>query len=390
MHDHRGVNRRPRPGLALAVGGILLTLAACGQAIVATSASAQVAAGATLAPAAASPFVAAASPSAVAASPSAAAGPESSVSPSPSAASAAPAGSGYPGGFLIADRGNGRLLAIDRTGRIWWRFPKAGSLPAGQSFAADDAFLAPDGLTIVANDEAHQVIDRIDIATGRVTWQYGHYDRAGSGPGYLHTPDDAYPLANGDIVVADIENCRVMEISPAKQVVNQWGTTRDCALGAPATYGRPNGDTPLPDGGLLITEITGSRVVRLAADGTVVFDIHVPVRYPSDAQLNSDGNVVVADYNNPGAVVIVSPAGKLLWRYGPTSGAGRLDHPSLATPLPDGTISINDDFRHRIVVVDPATNKIVWQYGVTDQPGTGANHLDVPDGHQPLPPGIAF
>ena len=217
MHDHRGVNCRPRPGRALAVGGILLTLAACGQAIVATSASAQVAAGATLAPAAASP-------SAVAASPSAAAGPESSVSPSPSAASAAPAGSGYPGGFLIADRGNGRLLAIDRTGRIWWRFPKAGSLPAGQLFAADDAFLAPDGLTIVANDEAHQVIDRIDIATGRVTWQYGHYDRAGSGPGYLHTPDDAYPLANGDIVVADIENCRVMEISPAKQVVNQWGT----------------------------------------------------------------------------------------------------------------------------------------------------------------------
>jgi len=49
----------------------------------------------------------------------------------------------------------------------------------------------------------------------------------------------------------------------------------------------------------------------------------------------------VADYNNPGAVVIVSPAGKLLWRYGPTSGAGRLDHPSLATPLPDGTIVIN-------------------------------------------------
>ena len=79
-----------------------------------------------------------------------------------------------------------------------------------------------------------------------------------------------------------------------------------------------------------ITCTTGSRVVRLAADGHVVFDIHVPVHYPSDAQLNSDGNVVVADYNNPGAVVIVSPAGKLLWRYGPTSGAGRLDHPSLA------------------------------------------------------------
>ena len=296
----------------------------------------------------------------------------------------------FPGGFLIADRGNGRLLAIDRTGRIWWRFPTAGSLPPGQAFAADDAFIAPDGRTIVANDEAHQVIDRIDIATGKIVWQYGHYNRAGSRTGYLHTPDDAYPLANGDIVVADIENCRVMEISPARQVVRQWGRTRSCGPGAPATYGRPNGDTPLPDGGLLITEITGSRVVRLAADGHVIFDIHVPVRYPSDAQLDSAGNVIVADYASPGAVVKVSPTGKLLWRYGPTRGVGRLDHPSLATPLADGTISINDDFRHRLVILNPATNAIVWQYGTTDQPGRAANHLSVPDGHEPLPAGLSF
>jgi outer membrane protein assembly factor BamB len=375
---NRRPNRRPRPVLALALGVILLAVAACGQGVVTPATTAPVAPGATATTAPVSP--------------SGSPGPEPVASPSPMPASASSVGSGFPGGFLIADRGNGRLLAIDRTGKVWWRFPTsvAGAVPAGQSFAADDAFLSPDGLTIVANDETHQVIDRIDIATGTITWQYGHYNRAGSGTGFLHTPDDAYPLANGDIVVADIENCRVMEISPTKQIVHQWGTTRDCVVGAPATYGRPNGDTPLPDGGILITEITGSRVVRLAADGHVVFDIHVPVHYPSDAQLNSDGNVVVADYNNPGAVVIVSPAGKLLWRYGPTSGAGRLDHPSLATPLPDGTIVINDDFRHRLVIVDPATNTIVWQYGVTDQPGSGANHLDVPDGHEPLPPGIAF
>ena len=248
----------------------------------------------------------------------------------------------------------------------------------------------PTARTIVANDEAHQVIDRIDIATGKIVWQYGHYNRAGSRTGYLHTPDDAYPLANGDIVVADIENCRVMEISSARQVVRQWGRTRSCGTGAPATYGRPNGDTPLPDGGLLITEITGSRVVRLAADGHVIFDIHVPVRYPSDAQLDSAGNVIVADYASPGAVVKVSPTGKLLWRYRPTRGAGRLDHPSLATPLADGTISINDDFRHRLVIVDPATNAIVWQYGTTDRPGRSADHLSVPDGHEPLPAGISF
>ncbi len=326
---------------------------------------------------------------------SAATGPGSPTdSTSPVASSSAAAASTsrtFPGGFLVADRGNGRILAIDRTGKIWWRFPTAaGAVPAGQAFAADDAFIAPDGRTIVANDETHEVIDRIDIATGRITWQYGHYNRAGSGTGFLHTPDDAYPLANGDIVVADIENCRVLEISPAKKIVRQWGRTGACTPSAPATFGRPNGDTPLPDGGILITEITGSRVVRLAADGHVVFDIHVPVHYPSDAQLDGAGNVIVADYSSPGSVVKVSPTGKLLWRYGPTMGPGRLDHPSLATPLPDGTISINDDFRHRLVIVDPATNKIVWQYGTTDLPGRGANQLNGPDGHQPLPADLVF
>ena len=303
---------------------------------------------------------------------------------------AAAATSPFPGGLLIADRGNGRILALDPTGKVVWRFPVAGSLPPGQRFSADDAFISPDGRSIVANDEFHQVIDRIDIASRKLVWQYGHYGVAGSGKGSLHTPDDAYPLANGDIVVADIRNCRILEIAPDKSIVRQWGRTRVCTDHAPATFGNPNGDTPLPDGGLLITEITGSRVVRLSADGKVVFDIHVPVAYPSDAQLDANGNVVVADFSTHGQVVAVTPAGRLLWRYGPKSGPGRLDHPSLATPLPGGLVSINDDFRHRMIVIDPASGRIVWQYGHTDQPGRAAGYLNTPDGHQPLPVGTRF
>jgi outer membrane protein assembly factor BamB len=305
-----------------------------------------------------------------------------------SAAPGAGAASRFPGGLLIADRGNGRLLVVDDAGRLLWTFPGPGSLPRGQRFAADDAFVAPDGRTIVANDEAHQVIDRIDIATRRVIWQYGQYGQAGSRAGFLHTPDDAYPLANGDIVVADIRNCRVMQIAPSKSIVRQWGRTGRCVHHPPTTFAQPNGDTPLPDGGLLITEITGSRVVRLDARGRVVFDIHVPVRYPSDAQLDASGNVIVVDYADPGAVLRISPRGTVLWRYGPRSGSGRLNHPSLAVPLPDGTIVLNDDDRQRIVVIDPRTDRIVWQYGRTDQPSRSAGHLYVPDGIDLVPPGI--
>ena len=192
------------------------------------------------------------------------------------------------------------------------------------------------------------MIDRIDVATGKVIWQYGHYGRAGSSAGHLHTPDDAYPMANGDVVVADIRNCRILQINPAKRIVREWGRAGVCSHRPPATFDNPNGDTPLPDGGLLITEIGGSRVVRLGPTGKVVFDIHVPTRYPSDAQLDASGNVLVVDYSNPGAIVRVSPQGKVLWRYGPKTGDGRLDHPSLAIMLADGTIALNDDQRARV------------------------------------------
>ena len=85
----------------------------------------------------------------------------------------------FTGDLMIADRQNGRILIVDRAGTVRWRFPVHGSLPPGQGFAADDAFLAPDGKSIVANEEERQVIVRIDVATRRVVWEYGRYGVAG-------------------------------------------------------------------------------------------------------------------------------------------------------------------------------------------------------------------
>ena len=291
----------------------------------------------------------------------------------------------FPNGVLIADRGNGRLIILNAAGAIVWTFPVAGSFSKPTPFNADDAFFSPDGKTITANDEDRHVIYRIDVATRAVTWSYGHLDKKGSAPGYLHTPDDAYGLANGDIVVADINNCRILEIAPDKSIVRQWGKTLDCRTNAPTTYGAPNGDTPLPDGGLLITQIHGSRVDRLSATGELLWEVKVPITYPSDAQLDENGNIVVAGFTDPGTVVGVSPDGTLLWKYAPKSGPGMLNHPSLAMPLGNGLVSLNDDDRNRIVVIDTKTLQIVWQYGVTDKASADVGFLSDPDGHEPVP-----
>jgi hypothetical protein len=284
--------------------------------------------------------------------------------------------------LLIADRGNDRLVEVNAAGQIVWSFPRPGDLAPGQVFRGpDDAFFTPDGQGIITNQEEDQTLGRVDYYAHRLVWHYGRPGVRGSAPGYLDEPDDAYQLPDGLVTVADIRNCRILFLSQAGDIVRQYGRTGVCVHDPPATFAAPNGDTPLPDGGMLVTEIEGSHVVRLSAHGSVLFDLTLPaVTYPSDAQLLPDGTVLLSDYTSPGGIVRVSATGQLLWRYAPPLPQDRLDHPSLAIMLPNGLIAANDDWRHRVVLIDPLRQAIVWQYGVTGTPGSAPGYLNTPDG----------
>jgi DNA-binding beta-propeller fold protein YncE len=69
----------------------------------------------------------------------------------------------------------------------------------------------------------------------------------------------------------------------------------------------------------------------------------------------------------------------VLWSYGPTSGPGELDKPSLAVRLPGGDVLVCDSDNDRIIVIDPQTDTIVWQYGHTHVPGSTPGYLHTPD-----------
>jgi outer membrane protein assembly factor BamB len=101
---------------------------------------------------------------------------------------------------------------------------------------------------------------------------------------------------------------------------------------------------------------------------------------PSDAQLLSNGDILVVDYHSPGAVEEVRTDGTVVWTYRVVSGSGRLDHPSLAIMLPNGRVALNDDNNDRVVVINPRSMRIVWQYGHTGIPGTAPGYLNGPDG----------
>jgi hypothetical protein len=284
------------------------------------------------------------------------------------------------GALLIADRGNDRILLVDEKHRILWRFPTVRDLRRGVHLNFnDDSFVAAGGRAIVANEEEADTIVSIDIRTHHRVHLYGIPGIRGQGSGLLNTPDDAYPLPNGDVVAADAYNCRVIWIR-AHRIVRQLGRTGVCAHDPPRTFGAVNGDTPLHGGGVLISEIPGHWVDEVGPGGRLRWSIQAPVRYPSDPQPLSGGRILMADYSRPGHVLIMTPRGHVLWRYGPASGWGALDHPSLALALPNGDIAVNDDFHDRVVVINPRTKRIVWQYGHFGVGAARRGFLKTPDG----------
>jgi hypothetical protein len=289
--------------------------------------------------------------------------------------------------LLIADRGNNRLLFMNDAMHVVWKYPSAKTKkdPLGFYFP-DDAFFADHGTAIVSNQEANDTIVKIGYPSGKILWSYGHPRSPGTARGYLHEPDDAYLLKDGQVTVADAMNCRVLVLNRNGSVADQIGTNGVCFHNPPASMGSPNGDTPLPNGNLLISEINGSWVSEYTKRGKLVWTTQLPISYPSDPQQLGPDRYLIADYASPGQIIEFTHKGQVLYRYHPSSGPGKLNHPSLAEKLPSGVIMVNDDYNDRMVAIDPITKALVWQYGVTGRPGTGRGRLNTPDGFDVLLP----
>jgi len=298
------------------------------------------------------------------------------------------AGSPYFGALLlIADRGNNRLLLLTDTMHVTWKYPSARAPRDPLRFYfPDDAFFIKHGTAIISNQEQNDTLVEIAYPSGKIIWSYGHPRHPGTAAGYLYEPDDAYLLKNGKITVADANNCRVLVINHNGTVAHQIGTDGVCQHNPPSSMGTPNGDTPLADGNLLVSEINGSWVTEYTPAGKLVWTVQLPISYPSDPQQLGHDRYLIADYAAPGQILEFNRAGRILYRYRVASGPGRLDHPSLVELLPSGVFMANDDYNNRMVAIDPATRALVWQYGVTGRKGRGPGKLHIPDGFDLLLP----
>ena len=132
--------------------------------------------------------------------------------------------------------------------------------------------------------------------------------------------------------MADALNDRILFLSPAGTTIGQIGTNGVAVHDPPTGVGYPNGDTPLTDGNVLVSEINGSWITEYTPAGKLVWTVHLPtVNYPSDPQQIGTNLYLLADYDPPaeGRILTITRSGTIMWNYDVTS---RRRHAQEAVP----------------------------------------------------------
>lgn len=199
----------------------------------------------------------------------------------------------------------------------------------------------------------------------RLLWQY---------TGTLDIPHSAYPMPNGDVLIADTGDNRVIEVNRASQIV--WDTDNlgrgHGVLGRGTmsdgrTLSYPNDAKPLPDGDVLISARLQNRVIEINRQGRIVRQISGFLHGQHNPTPLSGGNLFIAD-SGWDRILEVNSSNRIVWQFGgQVNGRDILNWPRDATPLPDGDTLITDSDNNRLIEVTHA-GKIVRQYTNLSRP----------------------
>src|SRR5437879_7370631 len=145
-------------------------------------------------------------------------------------------GFNQPGNILITDQFNNRVIEISPSGSIVWQFGNGpGDTSANAIAGTNDAERigtltlmsgtgVPPGAT--TNCKAGCVDNRVLLVDqgGNIVWQYGQFGVTGFGPNQLNTPVQNTFLPNGNVLITDQGNERIIEGQPSTNaIVWQYG-----------------------------------------------------------------------------------------------------------------------------------------------------------------------
>ncbi len=296
------------------------------------------------------------------------------------------AGSGFnqPGNILITDQFNNRVIEIDPAGNIVWQFGNGpGDIAANAIVGTNDAervgdhtLMSGTGIPLggTKNCKKGCVDNRVILVDrgGNIVWQYGRFGVTGSGPNQLNTPVQNTFLPNGNVLITDQGNARIIEVRPSDNaIVWQYGT--GVPGNGPGQLNNPNAAELLANTHILISDENNDRAIEVTHDtsGTVlhIFTAGGTVSGCAFASRLDNGNTLLTDSNH-GRIVEVDFTDKVVWEYVTTSrsGSNPLPLPTRAVRLRNGNTLISDQFNDQVIEVNQA-KAIVASYGIINDPG---------------------
>src|SRR5712664_4882168 len=179
------------------------------------------------------------------------------------------------GNILITDQFNNRVIEIDRAGNIVWQFGNGpGDTSANAIAGTNDAERVgsltlmsgtgvPPGATI--NCKKGCVDNRVLLVDqgGNIVWQYGQFGVTGFGPNQLNTPVQNTFLPNGNVLITDQGNERIIEVQRIdNSIVWQYGQNAVVGIG-PNQLNNPNAAELLANGHILISDENNNRAIEV-------------------------------------------------------------------------------------------------------------------------------
>ncbi len=229
-----------------------------------------------------------------------------------------------------------RVFIVDMAGHILWQYGQAGVTGSGDNQINTPvaavfltAFPGHPGPGVLITDQGNQRIILVNLFTKKIVWQYGTTGVVGIVPNQLNSPNSAELLENGRILIADENNNRVIEITPAGNIVKTF--TIGGALNTAAFA------SGLPHGHVLISDAGNNRIVEVDSTDHIVW------QYVTNTGANSNPN----------------------------------PQPTRGIRLRNGNTLISDQFNNRVIEVTPG-GRIVFQQGKTNVLGNGFNLLNGP------------
>ncbi|MFX0132728.1 MAG: DUF1349 domain-containing protein [Candidatus Hodarchaeota archaeon] len=241
------------------------------------------------------------------------------------------------------------IKEVDRFGNIKWSYDAGTELGV---FALGDVERLPNGDTLFIDMEDHGDYSAVFIinSTGGIVWNY-----TPSGADRLDWAHDADVLPNGNMLIADTGNNRILEVNyNTKSIVWSYNT----GLGS-----YPNDCDRLPNGHTLITLRDWDQIIEINGSGTYPDNItwiygeddnFTLLDGPHNADRLKNNNTIIADSNND-RIIEVNLTGHVVWNYTDT------DWPRDADKLTTGNILIADTDNYRIIEINYTTKEIVWQ-----------------------------